>query len=121
MLFNSALYGVFLVLAFVVFWLIRQNRLARVLFLIGISYGFYFYGTYDTAREQAVPLSPFAWAAMCLGIIFVGSSLDFWIGKTLGKTNDPRKRKALLLASVVYYLGVLSLFKYFNFAADSIA
>ena len=121
MLFNSALYGVFLVSAFIVFWLIRQNRLARVLFLIGISYGFYFYGTYDSAREQAVPLGPLGWSALCLGIIFFGSSLDFWIGRRLGATDDPRKRKALLLASILYYLGVLSLFKYFNFAADSIA
>src|SRR4051794_13228608 len=114
MLFNSALYGVFLVLAFVVFWLIRQNRLARVLFLIAVSYGFYFYGTFDSAREQAVPLGPFGWSALCLGIIFFGSSLDFWIGRALGRTDHPGKRKALLLASIFYYLGVLSLFKYFN-------
>ena len=125
MLFNSALYGVFLVLAFVVFWLIRQNRLARLLFLIAISYGFYFYGTYDNAtdpaRESPVPLGPIGWSVLCLGIIFVGSSLDFWIGRVLGRTENPRKRKALLLASIFYYLGVLSLFKYFNLAADSVA
>ena len=30
-------------------------------------------------------------------------------------------RKALLLVSIVYYLGVLSVFKYFNFAVDSFA
>ena len=34
--------------------------------------------------------------------------------------EDPRTRKLLLLCSVVYYLGVLSVFKYFNFFADNV-
>ena len=33
--------------------------------------------------------------------------------------SAPAHRKALLLVSVVYYLGVLSLFKYYDFAVDS--
>ncbi len=121
MLFNSPLYGVFLVLAFVVFWLLHKTRLARVLFLVTISYGFYFYGTWDEAREHGAPLGPWAWALLCLSIIFVGSSLDYWIGRTLEKTENPAARKALLLASIVYYLGVLAVFKYWNFAVDSFA
>ncbi|MEO8877618.1 MAG: MBOAT family O-acyltransferase, partial [Polyangiaceae bacterium] len=120
MLFASPLYGVFLFAAYFVFWSLRKQRLARALFLIAASYIFYFYGTYDNAVEKSVPLGPIGWSALCLGIIFVGSSLDFWIGKQLAKTEAPRSRKALLLCSIVYYLGVLSLFKYFNFAADSI-
>ncbi len=121
MLFNSSFYGVFLIGTLAAFWLIRRHRLARVLFLTLASYGFYFYGTFDSATEQdgGVPMGPWAWSALCLGIIFVGSSLDFWIGRLLGRTQSPGGRKALLLVSIVYYLGVLSLFKYFNFAADS--
>lgn len=121
MLFNSALYGVFLLATFAVFWLLHARRLLRTLFLVLASYGFYFYGTYDAATEQDVPLGPLGWSLLCLGIIFVGSSLDFWIGRMLGKTEDPRARKALLLVSIVYYLGVLSVFKYWNFAIDSFA
>jgi alginate O-acetyltransferase complex protein AlgI len=121
MLFNSPLYGVFLVFAFAVFWLLHKARLARVLFLITVSYGFYYYGTWEEAKEHGAPLGPWAWALLCLSIIFVGSSLDYWIGKTLEKTENPRARKALLLASVVYYLGVLAIFKYWNFAVDSFA
>ncbi|MET0794075.1 MAG: MBOAT family O-acyltransferase, partial [Polyangiaceae bacterium] len=34
-------------------------------------------------------------------------------------TENPAHRKALLLVSIVYYLGVLAVFKYFNFFADS--
>ena len=72
MLFNSPLYGVFLVLAFAVFWLLHKARLARVLFLITLSYGFYYYGTWDEAREHGAPLGPWAWALLCLSIIFLG-------------------------------------------------
>lgn len=135
MLFNSALYGVFLLAVYAVFWaltpraragvpvsvgVLASRRLLRALFLVGASYAFYFYGTYDAALEQAVPLGPFAWSVLCLGIIFVGSTLDFAIGKKLAATEDPGRRKLLLLVSVTYYLGVLALFKYWNFGADTL-
>jgi alginate O-acetyltransferase complex protein AlgI len=119
MLFNSSLYGAFLLATFIVFWSLRTRRLARSIFLVLASYGFYVFGTWDAAREQAVPLGPVGWSILCLGIIFVGSTLDYFLGRMLGRVDDPKKRKALLLVSIVYYLGVLSLFKYFNFAIDS--
>ncbi len=120
MLFNSSLYGAFLLATFIVFWSLRTRRLARSIFLVLASYGFYVFGTWDAAREQAVPLGPIGWSILCFGIIFVGSTLDYFLGRMLGRVQDPSKRKALLLVSIVYYLGVLSLFKYFNFAIDSI-
>lgn len=131
MLFNSALYGVFLLAVYAIFWalvpkgrvspaVLAGRRLLRALFLVLASYVFYFYGTYDAALEQKVPLGPLGWSVLCLGIIFVGSTLDFWIGKQLGATEDPKKRKALLLLSVTYYLGVLALFKYWNFGVDTV-
>ena len=121
MLFNSPLYGAFLVFAFAGFWLIHRSRLARVLFLVTISYGFYFYGTWEDANEHGAPLGAWGWAALCLSIIFLGSSLDFWIGKRLERTENTHARRALLLASIVYYLGVLAIFKYWNFGVDSFA
>jgi D-alanyl-lipoteichoic acid acyltransferase DltB (MBOAT superfamily) len=121
MLFNSPLYGVFLLATFAVFWLLYRRRLPRALFLVLASYGFYFYGTYDVAQTEPVPLGPLGWSVLCLGIIFVGSTIDFWVGRALGRTERPAARKALLLVSLVYYLGVLSVFKYWNFAADSLA
>ena len=121
MLFNSPIYGAFLLFTYVGFWALRRQSFFRPLFLMVASYVFYFVGTYDAATEQDVPLGPLGWTLLCVGIIFFGSSLDFAVGKALGRTDNPTKRKALLLASVVYYLGVLSVFKYFNFAADSVA
>jgi alginate O-acetyltransferase complex protein AlgI len=121
MLFNSAMYGAFLIGTYAVFWLLARRRLARTLFLVAASYGFYFYGTWDAATEQRVPFGALGWSVLCLAVIFVGSSLDFWIGQALGRTESTRMRKALLLTSVVYYLGVLSIFKYWNFGVDSFA
>src|SRR5262245_44480983 len=69
LLFNSPLYGAFLVACFFVFWSLRSQRLARAVFLVVASYGFYFYGTLDTAREQHPPLGPIAWSILCLGVI----------------------------------------------------
>jgi alginate O-acetyltransferase complex protein AlgI len=121
MLFNSALYGVFLLGSWAVFWLLRRVRLPRALFLVAASYVFYFYGTWDAARDEPVPLAPVGWALLCLGVIFVGSTIDFFVGKALGKVKRRAGRNALLLVSIVYYLGVLAVFKYWNFAADSFA
>lgn len=119
MLFNSPVYGVFLLVTHVAYWALRRHRLPRTILLAVASYVFYVVGTYDAATEQDVPFGAIGWTALCVAIIFVGSSLDFFIGKKLGRTEDPTRRKALLLVSIVYYLGVLAVFKYFNFFVDS--
>jgi D-alanyl-lipoteichoic acid acyltransferase DltB (MBOAT superfamily) len=121
MLFNSPLYGGFLVATWVVFWLLYRLRLSRALFLVAASYAFYFYGTWDAARDESTPLAPVRWALLCLGVIFFGSTLDFFIGRALGRIRRAAVRNLLLLASVGYYLGVLAVFKYWNFATETIA
>jgi alginate O-acetyltransferase complex protein AlgI len=125
MLFASPLYGAFLVGTWIVFWLLgARRRVLRPLFLVVASYGFYFYGTWDAARDEAIPLPAPWWAALCLGVIFVGSTLDFFIARALVRleANERRAaRNALLFVSIFYYLGVLAVFKYWNFAADSLA
>jgi D-alanyl-lipoteichoic acid acyltransferase DltB (MBOAT superfamily) len=121
MLFNSPLYGVFLLGTWAVFWLLRRARIPRALFLVVASYAFYFYGTWDAAMAEPVPLRPVLWATLCLGVILVGSTIDFFVGRALGRAKGRARRNALLLVSIVYYLGVLAVFKYWNFAADSLA
>jgi alginate O-acetyltransferase complex protein AlgI len=126
MLFNSTTYGVFLFAAYVGFWSLRAHRRYRTLFLIAASYVFYVYGTYDTANEQQaagqyVPLGPAWWTVLCFAIIFIGSTLDYAIGRVMGVTETAWKRKLLLFASVFYYLGVLFVFKYYDLFVDSFA
>src|SRR5882672_11738254 len=122
MLFNSPLYGVFLAGTWAVFWLLGpRRRAARALFLVGASYAFYFYGTWDAAEGESLPLSAPRWALLCLGVIFVGSTIDFSVGLALARVTRPAARNALLCVSLVYYLGVLAFFKYANFAVESLS
>src|SRR5271167_4065863 len=111
MLFASPFYGVFLVTTVALFWTLRRARRVRSIGLVLASFGFYFYGTWDTARDEPVPLAPVRWALLCLGVLFAGSSIDFFVGRALGCARRRVTRNALLLVSLVYYLGVLSVFK----------
>jgi alginate O-acetyltransferase complex protein AlgI len=121
MLFTSPLYGLFLGVTWVAFWLLRRRASLRGLGLVLASYAFYFYGTWDAAKREPVPLPPVSWALLCLAVLFVGSTADFFIGLALARSRRRGTRNALLLTSIVYYLGVLSVFKYWSFAADAVA
>jgi D-alanyl-lipoteichoic acid acyltransferase DltB (MBOAT superfamily) len=121
MLFNSPLYAAFLLGTWVAFWLLAPWRLARALLLVFASYAFYFYGTWDAARDERAPIAAAHWALLCLGILFVGSTLDFFVGLAIGRARRRSMRNLLLFVSVVYYLGLLAVFKYWSFAADSLS
>ncbi len=104
MLFNSVEYAVLLTVAFAGVWLLSRFRLARTLLLLAASYVFYGF-----------------WSWKYLGLIFLSSSHDYLAGRALGRVRSPAGRKALLASSVVLNLGVLCVFKYFDFFVDSAA
>ncbi|MHB8078594.1 MAG: MBOAT family O-acyltransferase [Candidatus Krumholzibacteriia bacterium] len=101
MLFNSFIFFIFTAAVLAVYFLLRGRR-ARVALLIAASY--FFYGYWD-------------WRFTSL-LAFV-TVADFTIGLQLGRTGDPRVRKRLLLASCAVNLGLLAVFKYFNFFTAS--
>ncbi|MEM7698463.1 MAG: MBOAT family O-acyltransferase [Verrucomicrobiota bacterium] len=70
--------------------------------LLGASY--FFYGCWD-------------WRF--LGLIVLSTIVDFVVGQQLHRTESARRRKTWLLVSLVTNLGLLAVFKYFNFFADS--
>ncbi|MBN2663210.1 MAG: MBOAT family protein [Bacteroidales bacterium] len=99
MLFNSIEFLIFLPIVFFAYWLFfskKEDR--RNIFLIAVSY--LFYGWWD-------------WRFLFL--IIVSSFLDFYIGKNINKTENPSKRKLLLLLSICFNIGMLGVLKYFNF------
>src|SRR5271165_4253929 len=99
MLFNSPLYGAFLAATWLGFCLLWRARVPRALFLVAVSYAFYFYGTWDAARDERTPIAAPYWALLCLSIIFVGSTLDFLVGLALARVNRRAWRNVLLLVS----------------------
>ncbi len=103
MLFNSLNFLIFLPIVFGVYWAIRNLKVQNA-FLLLASY--VFYGWWD-------------WRFLLL-IIF-SSALDYFCGLGLERTAIERKRKWILGVSLVMNLGLLGVFKYFNFFTAELA
>ncbi len=103
MLFNSFDFGFFLVIVYAMYWAIGvKRRKAQNLLLLVSSY--VFYGLWD-------------WRF--LGLIFMSSVIDFIAGRGLQNTSKQLNRKLFLWMSILWNLGVLFTFKYFNFFLDN--
>ncbi|WP_452221013.1 MBOAT family O-acyltransferase [Lacinutrix salivirga] len=103
MYFNSLEFAVFLPIVFVLYWFVFKNKLKlQNLLLLVASYVFYSF-----------------WDWRFLSLIILSTVVDFYIGKTLTKTTDTNKRKALLYSSIFLNIGLLGFFKYYNFFIDS--
>lgn len=103
MLFNSFDFGFFLVIAYCIYWAIGVKRLkAQNLFILAASYFFYAF-----------------WDWRFLLLIIASSLVDYFAGHYIEKTQSISKKKILLWTSIVWNLGVLFLFKYFNFFIES--
>ncbi|MBZ0204722.1 MAG: MBOAT family protein [Flavobacteriales bacterium] len=103
MLFNSLDFLIFLPIVFGVYWAIRNIQVQNA-FLLLASY--VFYGWWD-------------WRFLLL-IIF-SSALDYLCGLGLERSSNDRKRKWILSISLVMNLGLLGVFKYFNFFTAELA
>jgi|SRR5690554_699620 len=102
MLFNSLDFAVFFPIFFLLYWLVAKNLELRNVFLLLSSYVFYAW-----------------WDWRFLFLIIFSSILDYVIGQKLGKLKNKRRRKGLLLISLLSNLGLLAYFKYANFFIDS--
>ncbi len=96
--FTSLAYAVFLALVFVVSWSLAGRSRTRLWFLLLASYFFYA-----------------QWDPRFLALIFASSTADWLLGNAIGNAPDQHRRKRLLVLTVVMNLGVLGLFKYFDF------
>ena len=104
MFFNSIEFAVFLVIAFFIYWSCLSKRLKRQnLFVVIASY--IFYGWWD-------------WRFLFL--ILFSTLVDYSIGLGLSKRESPHFRKVLLLASLFVNLGLLGVFKYYDFFMENL-
>ena len=103
MLFNSYAFLIFLPTVFVGYWFLNKKDLQwQNLFLLLASY--IFYGWWD-------------WRFLFL--ILFSTGVDYYIGWAIDRITDKKKRGRLLLVSLVVNLGLLFLFKYYNFFIES--
>ena len=101
MLFNSQVFFIFFVAFLFIYWFIlnKSFRKQNVLILIG---SYFFYGWWD-------------WRFLFL--ILASSLIDFFVAK---KIFSSKSKLNWLLLSCVANLGLLFVFKYFNFFAQSL-
>ncbi|MCF8295977.1 MAG: MBOAT family protein [Saprospiraceae bacterium] len=103
MLFNSLNFALFLPIVFILYWFVFQKNIRfQNLFLVIASYVFYGW-----------------WDWRFLSLIIFSSMIDYQVGLGLGKTEAPGRRKLLLYTSLLVNLGLLGIFKYYNFFVDS--
>lgn len=104
MLFTSLDFLLFLPLVFGLYWLLNRGslRLQNALILVA---SYIFYGWWDYRF---------------LSLIVASSVVDFVVGLWMGRTEHRRLRASLLVVSLAFNLGLLAVFKYFNFFAQSL-
>ena len=59
------------------------------------------------------------WDYRFLSLIFLSTVVDYFIGLSILKQDSKRKKKQILLCSIIFNLSLLGLFKYYNFFVDS--
>ena len=105
MLFNSLTYAIFLPIVFVIYWLLGKNYKLQNIALLLASYVFYAW-----------------WDYRFLLLLFGMSVIAYLCGYAIGKSEEVRcKRKFWMVANVVIDVGVLAVFKYYNFFVGSFA
>jgi D-alanyl-lipoteichoic acid acyltransferase DltB (MBOAT superfamily) len=103
MLFNTLTYFWFFCIVFTVYWFFLNKRYKlQNLFLLAASYCFYGW-----------------WDARFLILIFISSTADFFIGRAMQNQTITSKRKLLLAICLLFNLGILGFFKYYNFFIES--
>ncbi len=102
MIFTSFEYVLFFAVVLLVRLQLRNFSLEKW-FLLVASYVFYM-----------------SWSIPCGFLILFTSLVDYFVGVGLGKIENERRRKFLLIISICANLGVLGYFKYTNFFLDNI-
>ncbi|MBA99754.1 MAG: membrane-bound O-acyltransferase family protein [Saprospirales bacterium] len=61
------------------------------------------------------------WDYRFLSLIALSTTIDYFVGLRLAKSNDKKHRKFLLSISLIGNLSILGFFKYYNFFVESLA
>ena len=113
MLFTSLVFGLFLPIVFAAYWLIYYPKQGcevssvrlwiQNLLVVVASYVFYGW-----------------WNWKFLLLIFFTSTWAYASGVLLDRTECPSRRKLMVALALVVNLGILGVFKYYNFFADNV-
>ena len=102
MLFNSMAYAIFLPLVFIIYWCIPSKY--RWILLLGASYYFYM-----------------SWNPKYVVIIAFTTAVSYLCALALEKVSSQPLRKIIVFIALMLCLGVLFIFKYYNFTLKTIS
>lgn len=105
MTFQSLEYLIFFSILFILHWTLFSKRKEHQNGLIVVA-SLVFYGWWD-------------WRF--LGLLIITALSTFLSSRWMDNTNDAKKRKSLLVGTIVINVGILFFFKYFNFFVQSFA
>ncbi len=96
-------FALFLPFIWLVYWLLPRRAGWQNLVLLFAS--FIFYASWN------VRLLPLLWFTILL---------DYFVARWLEQSDNPQRRKRLILSSILYNVGILAVFKYTGFFAQSL-
>jgi alginate O-acetyltransferase complex protein AlgI len=99
MLFNSIEFAFFLPVVYLLYWYVF-NRNLKIQNLFVVFASCFFYGWWD-------------WHF--LGLILFSTTVDYFVGQGLRSVDSKGRRKLLLWTSIIVNIGLLGVFKYYNF------
>lgn len=103
MLFNSIAFLLFFPVVCVCYFALPSLK-TRNLFLLAASYYFYM-----------------NWQPVYALLLLTSTVITYLAARGIGHFEDNRRKRACLVASLILNLGLLFLFKYYNFAAENLA
>ncbi len=103
MLFSSGLFFFLLIGFTIIYYALRRQTLARIIYVTLFSLYFYYKSS-----------------GIWFGLLVFTATSDFIIGRFLAQATSTRARKGLVTLSLCINLGMLAYFKYFNFLLGSI-
>ena len=101
MIFSSGLFLFCTLLFLPLYMLLRRTTTLRIIYVSLFSLFFY----YESSGEYVL-------------ILLFAATMDFFIGRAIGRSEDEVYRKRLLITSICVNIGMLSYFKYFYFLLD---
>jgi len=105
MLFNSLNFAIFLPIVFMLYWYATNKNLMLQNMLLLVS-SFFFYA---------------CWNWHFLFLLSISIVLVYYPGKFMSASKSQKVRKRWLWLSIVFSLGFLGIFKYYNFFIESLA
>ncbi len=102
MVFNSLQFLVFFIAVYSIYLVLGHRAQNR--FLLVASYAFYA-----------------AWDYRFLSLLIISTTIDYLIGLRIADNKSHMVRKRLISSTIIFHLGLLGFFKYFNFFADGLS